>query len=144
MNLNDKALLLFLFLIKHCFELHQHLDIIFLTLWTWNLHNFFKPYFFISHFISTIHGWSSKKNDVHSKVYDVVPTCGSYLQFPCPRYEFNHECIHSHGNCKKKKIVVAWHENNLTTTNANMSQELGYYVKPQSTMWFLKLLFTEW
>jgi hypothetical protein len=27
---------------------------------------------------------------------------------------------------KKIKIVVALHENNLTTTNANMSQELGY------------------
>jgi hypothetical protein len=27
---------------------------------------------------------------------------------------------------KKIKIVVALHENNLTTTNANMSQGLGY------------------
>jgi hypothetical protein len=100
----------YMLLMLRCFELHQHQH----YLPTQVQINFFKPFLFISHFIYVVHGWSSRKNNVHFRFYDVVPTCGSYLQFPCPRSKFSHKCIHSHGNCEFLFYIATFHENNLT------------------------------
>jgi hypothetical protein len=40
--------------------------------------------------------------------------------------------------------VPTLHESNLTIAYGNLSKELQYWVKPQSTTWFFKFVFIEY
>jgi len=75
----------------------------------------------------------------HFGFYDVL-ACGSYLQFPYP----NHKCIHNRGNCQVSVFYnyTSWEQYNIFYQK--ISQELGHWVKPQSTMWFSKFLLTKY
>jgi len=69
---------------------------------------------------------SSRKNDYHFGFYDVLPTCGSYSQFPFPNINSITNASIVVGIAEFLFFIIAFRGNNMIIVYGNFSQELGH------------------